>query len=143
MNVKEVTTLIKDHVDEIKIVNDRCLFATTDKQRYRGAMLALKTQDIQHIFTITGVDQGKSVEVIYHFDCRPALLNLKINLPKNELIIPTITDIFPGATLYERELMEMLGVKVEGHPDPRRLFLPDDWPDGEYPLRKEWRERVK
>lgn len=142
MNAKEVTTLIKDHVDEIKI-KDECLFATTDKQRYRGAMLALRTQDIQHIFTITGVDQGKTVEVIYHFDCRPALLNLKINLPKNELRIPTITDIFPGAILYERELMEMFGVKVEGHPDPRRIFLPDDWPDGEYPLRKEWREKAK
>lgn len=143
MNAKEVTTLIKDHVDEIKTVNDEYLFATTDKQRYREAMLALKTQDVQHIFTITGVDQGKTVEVIYHFDCRPVLLNLKISLPKNELRIPTITDIFPGAILYERELMEMFGVKVEGHPDPRKLFLPDDWPDGEYPLRKEWRERKK
>lgn len=142
MNAKEVTTLIKNHVDEIKI-KDECLFATTDKQRYREAMLALRTQDIQHILTITGVDQGKTVEVIYHFDCRPALLNLKINLPKNALRIPTITDIFPGAILYERELMEMFGVKVEGHPDPRRIFLPDDWPDGEYPLRKEWREKTK
>jgi Ni,Fe-hydrogenase III component G len=33
--------------------------------------------------------------------------------------------------------MEMLGVKIENHPNPKRLFLPDDWPEGEYPLRKE------
>jgi len=49
----------------------------------------------------------------------------------------SVTDIFPGAVLYERDLMEMLGVKVENHPDPRRLFLPEDWPEGNYPLLKE------
>jgi Ni,Fe-hydrogenase III component G len=53
------------------------------------------------------------------------------------LEIETVTDIFPGAVLYERDLMEMLGVQVKGHPDPRRLFLPDDWPAGKFPLRKE------
>lgn len=104
-------------------------------------MLALKEAGVTHISTITGVDTGNVVEVIYHFDCQPTMLNLKIPLPKDDLKIPTITDIFPGAILYERDLMEMLGVKVEGHPDPRRLFMPDDWPDGEYPLRKEWREK--
>jgi Ni,Fe-hydrogenase III component G len=64
-------------------------------------------------------------------------LNLKLSIPKTDLEIETVTDIFPGATLYERELMEMLGVQVKGHPDPRRLFLSDDWPAGKFPLRKE------
>lgn len=143
MDVKEVATSIKDYVDEIKIVNDRCLFATTDKQRFKGLLPVLKVAGITHISTITGVDTGNVVEVIYHFDCRPAMLNLKIPLPKDDLKVPTITGVFPGAILYERDLMEMLGVKVEGHPDPRRLFLPDDWPEGVYPLRKEFKEAPK
>jgi len=143
MNVQEVATLIGTHVDEVRIVNERCLFAKSDLKRYRNALLALRKHDIQHLSMITGVDRGEVVEVIYHFDCRPAKLNLKIALQKNELEVPTITDLFPGAVLYERDLMEMLGVKVEGHPDPRKLFLPDDWPEGEYPLRKEWREKAK
>ncbi len=143
MDSHEVAALIKKHVNDIRIVNDRCLFATSDKQRCGDVLLTLKGRGVTHISTITGVDRGDVVEVIYHFDCRPAQLNLKIPLPKDDLRILTITDFFPGAILYERDLMEMLGVKVEGHPDPRKLFLPDDWPEGEYPLRKEWREKSK
>ena len=143
MYSNEVATLVKKHVDDIRIVDDRCLFATSDKQRLENILRALRVQKVTHISAITGVDTGNVVEVIYHFDCQPAELNLKIPLPKDDLKIPTITEIFPGAIMYERDLMEMLGVKVDGHPDPRRLFLPDDWPEGEYPLRKEWREKSK
>lgn len=143
MNSKEVAELIKTYVGEVKIVDDQCLFATSDSQKFKDLLHTLKVTGVTHISTITGVDLGDVVEVIYHFDCRPTMLNLKIQLPKDSLKVPTITDIFPGAILYERDLMEMLGVKVEGHPDPRRLFLPDDWPEGVYPLRKEFREAPK
>jgi len=137
MKANEVAEVIKEYVDEIKIENVRRVFATTDEERCRAAMLALKQRDVQHLSTISGVDRGDAITVVYHLDCRPALLSLKLNLPKSTPKVQTITDIFPGAILYERDLMEMLGVKVEGHPDPRRLFLADDWPAGVYPLRKE------
>ncbi len=143
MDSKEIAELIKAHVDGVKIVDDRCIFAASDKKRLREILLKLRAEGITHISTITGVDTGDVVEVIYHINCKPAELNLKISLPKTDLKIPTITEIFPGAVLYERDLMEMLGVKVEGHPDPKRLFLPDDWPEGVYPLRKEFREVAK
>lgn len=143
MDSKKVSELIKTRVGEVKIVDDRCLFATIDSQKLKDLLRMLRRMGITHISTITGVDLGDVVEVIYHFDCKPAILNLKIRLPKDALKVPTITDIFPGAVLYERDLMEMLGVKVEGHPDPRRLFLPDDWPEGVYPLRKEFKEVAK
>ncbi|MDI6643232.1 MAG: NADH-quinone oxidoreductase subunit C [Candidatus Hodarchaeaceae archaeon] len=143
MDSKEVSELIKEYAGDVRIVNNRCLFATSDKQRFRALLRALRVAGVTHISTITGIDVGNVVEVIYHFDCWPTMLNLKIPLPKDDLKIPTITDVFPGAVLYERDLMEMLGVKVEGHPDPRRLFLPDDWPEGVYPLRKEFRGAPK
>ncbi len=140
MKASEVADIIKEYVDEVKIVNERRVFATTDEERCRAAMLALKQHDVQHLSTISGVDRGDAITVIYHLDCRPALLSLKLNLPKSTPKVRTVTDIFPGAILYERDLMEMLGIKVENHPDPRRLFLPDDWPAGVYPLRKEVKE---
>jgi Ni,Fe-hydrogenase III component G len=139
MNSEEAAELIRAQVVDIKIVNDRCLFATVEGGRFKDLLHTLRSAGITHISTISGVDLGDAVEVIYHFDCRPAMLNLKIQLPKGNLRTQTITDVFPGAILYERELMEMLGIKVEGHPDPRRLFLPDDWPEGVYPLRKEYK----
>lgn len=140
MKASEVADIIKEYVDEVKIVNERRVFATTDEERCRAAMLVLKQHDVQHLSTISGVDRGDAITVIYHLDCRPALLSLKLNLPKSTPKVRTVTDIFPGAILYERDLMEMLGIKVENHPDPRRLFLPDDWPAGVYPLRKEVKE---
>ena len=143
MKAGEVGTHIQNQVKKIKVVNDQCLFATSDREKLKNLMRTLRAAGVTHISTITGVDLGNVVEVIYHFDCRPAMLNLKILLPKDNLKVPTITDVFPGAILYERDLMEMLGVKVEGHPDPRRLFLPDDWPEGVYPLRKEFKEAPK
>jgi membrane-bound hydrogenase subunit beta len=143
MNSKEVAELIKAHVGDVRIINDRCLFATSDRQKFKDLLRTLRATGITHISMITGLDLGDVVEVIYHFDCRPTMLNLKIQLPKDGLKVPTITDVFPGAILYERDLMEMLGVKVEGHPDPRRLFMPDDWPEGVYPLRKEYKEAPK
>jgi len=139
MKAGEIVGIIKGYVDEVKIVNDRRIFAATDEKRCREAMLALKGYDIQHLSTISGVDHGDAITVVYHIDCKPAVLSLKLVVPKGSPKVRTITDIFPGAILYERDLMEMLGVKVEGHPDPRKLFLPDDWPADEFPLRKGWK----
>ena len=137
MRAQEVAEAIRPHVDEIKIVDERRVFATTDERRARDVMLALKERGVQHLSTISGVDHDEFITLVYHFDCEPAMLSLKVDLPKARPIVRSITDIFPGAILYERDLMEMLGVEVEEHPDPRRLFLPDDWPAGKHPLRRE------
>jgi len=137
MNANEVAQLIKRYADDVKIVGARQVFAVTDKERYIEALTALRDNDLKHLTTITGVDRGDNIDVIYHIHCGESLLNLKLSIPKTALEIETVTDIFPGAILYERELMEMLGVQVKGHPDPRRLFLSDDWPAGKFPLRKE------
>ncbi|RLI62527.1 MAG: hydrogenase large subunit, partial [Candidatus Asgardarchaeum californiense] len=50
--------------------------------------------------------------------------------------ISSITDIYPVADFYEREIMDLFGVEFEGHPKPRRFILPDNWPKNVYPLRK-------
>ncbi|HID61031.1 MAG TPA: NADH-quinone oxidoreductase subunit C [Hadesarchaea archaeon] len=143
MDSKNVVELIKEYASNVRTTDERSLFVTVDLKNFEKMLQKLKEAGVTHISTITGVDTGDFVEVIYHFDCRPAMLSLKIFLPRDDPKIQTISGIFPGAVLYERDLMEMLGVRVEGHPDPRRLFLPDDWPEGEYPLRKGWREKKR
>lgn len=59
-------------------------------------------------------------------------------IPENDPRIPSITPVVPGADWAEREFQDAIGVHPEGHPDPRRLLLPDDWPEGLYPLRKDF-----
>lgn len=74
---------------------------------------------------------------IFSLDRDKLFIALRAVLDKDNPRIPSITPIIPGAGWAERELHDVIGVKVEGHPDPRRLLLPDDWPEGIYPLRKD------
>jgi Ni,Fe-hydrogenase III component G len=136
MKADEVVNIIREHVKESEIISGHRVTAVTDRQRYRDALTVLKKRDILHLSTISGVDLGREIAIVYHIDCGGVLLNLKLTVPKRAPRLLTITDIFPGAILYERELMDMLGVEIQGHPDPRRLFLPEDWPADKYPLRK-------
>jgi membrane-bound hydrogenase subunit beta len=64
---------------------------------------------------------------------------MKTAVPKANPVIKTVTDVFPAATLYERELMDLLGAKVDGLPAGRRYPLPEDWPVDQFPLRKDWK----
>lgn len=90
-----------------------------------------------HLSTISGVDNGREIEVLYHFVTEGVSLNLRAAVPKGDERIDTITPVVPAAILYEREIMDMFGVEIVGHPDPRRLILPEDWPEGDYPLRRD------
>jgi Ni,Fe-hydrogenase III component G len=70
------------------------------------------------------------------------LLNLKTAVAKNKPQVETITAYFPGAEIYERELMDLLGVKIEGLSDGNRYPLTDDWPLDQHPLRKDWKPSI-
>lgn len=94
-----------------------------------------------YLSAITGLDLGPeegAIEVIYHFSAGADVLGLRLRLERNHPETPTVCDVIPSASFYERELSEMLGVTVRGTPDPSSLFLPEDWPEGVYPLRKDF-----
>jgi Ni,Fe-hydrogenase III large subunit/Ni,Fe-hydrogenase III component G len=59
-------------------------------------------------------------------------------LPADAPQVDSITDLVPAASWAERELRDLVGIEPVGHPDPRRLVLPDGWPDGVHPLRKDF-----
>ena len=74
---------------------------------------------------------------IYHllsFD-RNADIRLKVALPVDDAMMPTITDIWPAANWYEREIWDMFGIVFDGHPHLRRILLPPTWQG--HPLRKD------
>ena len=90
---------------------------------------------------ITGMDEGETFGVIYHLNKEGSiLLNLRIHIPRNNPKLKTVTGYFLEADAYERELVDLLGIKVEGLPPGNRYPLPDNWPEGEFPLRKDWKE---
>lgn len=92
--------------------------------------------------TASGVDIRNHMEILYHFLIEDInlLISLRVKLQKSKLEIDSLSPIFEGANWIEREIHEILGINFKGHPDLKRLLLPDDWPDGVYPLRRDYKE---
>lgn len=75
--------------------------------------------------------------VFYHllsFE-RNADIRIKVALAADDAVMPTVTDIWPSANWYERELWDMFGIRIEGHPHLRRILMPPTWQG--HPLRKD------
>ena len=75
---------------------------------------------------VTGLDVPGGIEILYHF------------VFDEKYTVVTIKPIIPGAEWIEREVHDLLGVKFRNHPRLEQLILADDWPEGVYPLRKEF-----
>ena len=115
-----------------------------EESRIVEVMEYLAEEGIVHLSTITGRDDGKDVELLYHMfqygeeqgagDLGEGVaVTVRAPVPKETSRIETITDVIPGASMYEREIMDMFGVEFEGHPNPEKLLLPDDWGEDEAP----------
>jgi membrane-bound hydrogenase subunit beta len=145
MSIEEQINVVKDLVNEFgeenvyDTKNPRLYkaFATTKLKKLRDVVRYLKEKHgFVHIVTISGVDMKDHYELVYHLRSDGFNMNLKVPVPKDDPKVPSITDILNGAVLYEREVNDLLGVYPEGHPDPKRLILAYDWPEGVYPLRE-------
>jgi membrane-bound hydrogenase subunit beta len=99
----------------------------------------VKTMKFGILAAITGLDEGPTLGLIYHLARENGIvLNLSTSVPKEKAVLKTITSYFPAADVYEREVIDLLGFKIEGLPPGSRYPLTDDWPAGQYPLRKDW-----
>lgn len=107
-----------------------------------SAAAALTRSSWGYLSAITGMDlapEANELEALYHFCDDAAVTTLRVRLPREACPeIPSISEPIPAASFFERELSEMLGVTVVGTPDPSRLYLPDDWPAGVYPGRRDF-----
>jgi NADH-quinone oxidoreductase subunit C len=72
---------------------------------------------------------------------QPARLRVKVRVPGHDARVPTIHHLWTAANWPERELWDMFGIVVDGHPDLRRLLMPEDW-DG-HPGRKDYPVQIK
>ncbi len=119
------------------------IWLRVDRTLLRPAIQKLIAIRFPHFAVIAGNDLGTEVELLYIFSVfygarfGEYMVTIGINLPKSDLVVPTITDLIPGALFSEREKQEFFGITVTGIPDGRRLFLPEDFPQGVYPWRKD------
>lgn len=98
-------------------------------------------QHYDHLADVTAVDHGggRPIEVVYQLWSIPhrAALRVKCELPLGGLEIDTVTGIWSGANWLEREVYDLFGVRFPGHPDLRRILMPDNYAEG-HPLRKDF-----
>jgi membrane-bound hydrogenase subunit beta len=130
---------LKDSIVELKNPRERRIFLRVKKEAFWETLeYVVGDLEFKHLSTITGVDLGTEIELLYHMVLNDAVvLTLGFSVPKEKPTTRTITDLVPSAVLYERELHEMLGIAFEGHPNLIPLVLPEGWPKDVYPLRKE------
>lgn len=114
------------------------------RQHLFGAMEYLLTEPslaFSFLSDITTVDRfplEPRFEVNYHLLAmeRRDRIRVKVKLPGNDPVVHSVTPLWPGANWHERENFDLFGIQFEGHPDLRRILMPDDW-EG-YPLRKDY-----
>ena len=88
----------------------------------------------------SGVDTPRGgVEILYHFDFfqLPQVFSLRVFVKKPGLEIESVAPAIKGIEWIEREIAELFGVRFKNHPNPAHLLLPEDWPEGKYPLRRD------
>ena len=88
---------------------------------------------------ISGVDYPEHMEVVYHFariTSEPGFICLKVSVPRDDPVVPTLAHEWRAANWGERETYDLVGIRFEGHPRLHRILLPEDWVG--HPLRKDY-----
>lgn len=111
-----------------------------DKSRLIEVLSQLKEAGLEVLMDLTGVDYltpEPHTKVIYHLHNPSTFERLRVAVyVEREKQLPTVTVLWEGADWYERELYDLFGVKFIGHPDLKRILMPDDWVG--HPLRKDY-----
>jgi len=91
-----------------------------------------------YLADITAIDWQDRIEVVYQLTnlAKNVKVALRVDLDRETPELDSVTSVWKGANYQEREVFDLMGVVFKGHPDLRRILLPEDW-EG-YPLRKDY-----
>jgi membrane-bound hydrogenase subunit beta len=125
---------------KIRVQRERRIWVEVEPASFRAVFdRAVDELGFTIMCIITGLDEGEELGFLYHVANESGtILSIHTRAPKADPVIRTVSDRFPSAHIYERELVDLLGARVEGLPAGNRYPLPDGWPEGQYPLRKNW-----
>ena len=96
-----------------------------------------------YLFCISGVDIQDKLQVVYHLESTKHNHQIVIKsaaADREKPVIDSVCDLYRGAELHENEIFDLFGIVFNGHPNLRRMFMPDDW--NGYPLRKDYKDEV-
>ncbi len=141
--IKEIKT--KWSIASVEIHSPRRLYITVPCEEAYDLAKFLSVEKQMRLSIATGIDTRGGIEILYHFSHDPTgtFYTIKTVIPKDNLKIKSLTDFLPAANWIEREIHELLGVEFIGHPNLVPLLTSDDWPEGVYPLRRDYEHGQK
>jgi len=138
--VKAVLAWKPDALIDAKFDRDE-LTLTFAPEEIRAAAATMQAAGYNFFDDLTAVDWFPSsprFQVSYHLLSHTfkEYIRLRVLLDDANPSIPSITPVWPAANYYEREVFDLFGIRFEGHPNLRRIMMPDDWVG--HPLRKDY-----
>ncbi len=129
-----------DAVVAVERCDERRGVARIDAERTLEVAKKLLAMDGSRLATATGIDVRDGIDVLYHwcFEPQGVVITIKVLAARPSLTLESIATHVPAANWIEREMHDLLGANFRNHPDMRRLILDDSWPEGVYPLRKDF-----
>ena len=114
-----------------------------DRENLLSIMESLRDEvGYDHLTSVTGVDylQEELLEVVYHLfkSTGGAILEIKVQTPRSDPVVPSLVGLFPGADFQEREAWDLMGIRFEGHPNLKRILMWEGFKG--HPLQKDWKE---
>lgn len=140
--IQSISTLLPDA--QIKMGN-QYVETFVPRESLHSFMLQLKNNPdmaFDYLICLTGADFPDHMQVIYHLEStvHNHILVVKVKTENRETpVVDSVSDVWPTADPHENEVFDLLGIKFNNHPEPRRLFLDDDWG---FPLRKDYQDDI-
>jgi NADH-quinone oxidoreductase subunit C len=141
-------TAVRPSIDDARIIR-------TTPDRLRDELAALRRDGYAMLLDVGGVDyleRDPRFDVVYHLlklalnGAQGARVRVLCGVSAAQPMVPSVVDMWPAADWAEREVYDLFGIGFSGHPDLRRIQLPDDWEGHplrkDYPLRGPARERT-
>lgn len=137
-------TAVRPPLDDAEIVR-------VEMGALRSTLLKFRSEGLSVLLDIGAVDYGERkprFDVVYHLlglpvsgatiqaVGKPKRVRILVGVNVSHLVVPSIVDLWPNANWAEREVFDLFGISFSGHPDLRRIQMPEDWTG--HPLRKDF-----
>lgn len=139
----QAATVESPQGDELLFVDRNAYLQTVSDLRDEGFNVAIDVTSVDYAAAPRSRELPADVrperfEVVVNLLSHSAKrrVRIRVQVPENEPVLPTLYGLYPGTDAMEREVYDLMGIRFEGHPDLTRILMPEDW-EG-HPLRKDY-----
>ncbi len=130
----------KDIVSDVQLPRENLVRVSVPRESILPFCKFLRDElSCEHLSLVSAVDWPENYECVYHIVSylEEYMVEVHVKIPKDDPKVQSLSEVWRGADFPEREAYDMMGITFDGHPDPRRILLPEDFRF--YPLRKDYK----